>query len=108
MIDGIDEAESGTRKVMAALLKELKQIPRLDHSEQVWKHVSLVRVLIEPLNRVDTVEIAYRTDWDVEHTVGARFQNWALVELNGSAPTAFASAKLSFGGGAICRTLSCT
>jgi hypothetical protein len=41
-------------------------------------------VLIEPMRRVDTVEIAYRTAWDEEHTVGARFQDWAFVELNGS------------------------
>jgi hypothetical protein len=73
------------REVMEAEnAEELKQIPRLDHSDQVWKHVSMVRVSVEPMNRLDTVEIAYRTDWDDEHTVGARFQDWALVELNGS------------------------
>jgi len=60
------------------------EVPRLDRPEHVWGHVALVRVLIEPLSGVDTVEIAYRTDWDKEHTVGARFQSWALVELNGS------------------------
>ncbi|MEX2222975.1 MAG: hypothetical protein WEG40_14380 [Candidatus Rokuibacteriota bacterium] len=58
--------------------------PRLSRPEQVWTHVSLVRVLIEALGGVDTVEIAYRTEWDAEHTVGARFQGWALTELNGS------------------------
>jgi hypothetical protein len=46
--------------------------------------VSVVRVLIEALGGVDTVEVAYRTEWDPEHTVGARFQGWALTELNGS------------------------
>ena len=50
----------------------------------MWGHISVVRVLIEPLDRVETVEIAYRTDWDTEHTLGARFQDWALIELNGS------------------------
>ncbi|HEY4909189.1 MAG TPA: hypothetical protein VIJ73_06790 [Methylomirabilota bacterium] len=59
-------------------------IPRLNSPDQVWAHVAPVRVLIEPMGRVDTVEIAYRTAWDEEHTVGARFQDWALVELNGS------------------------
>jgi hypothetical protein len=33
---------------------------------------------------LDTVEIAYRAAWDEEHTLGARFQRWELVELNGS------------------------
>lgn len=59
-------------------------VPRLRGPDDVWAHVSLVRVLIEPLSGVDTVEIAYRTGWDLEHTVGARFQHWALTELNGS------------------------
>ena len=59
-------------------------IPRLSGSGQVWNHVSLVRVLIEPLGGTETVEIAYRTEWDTEHTLGARFQNWVLVESNGS------------------------
>jgi hypothetical protein len=59
-------------------------LPRLPRSEQVWGHVAPVRVRIEPLGGLETVEIAYRTDWDTEHTVGARFQGWALTELNGS------------------------
>jgi hypothetical protein len=46
--------------------------------------VSVVHVLIEALGGVDTVEVAYRTEWDPEHTVGARFQRWALTELTGS------------------------
>ena len=64
--------------------EHLEEVPRLNRPAEVWEHISLVRVLIEPLDGVDTVEIAYRTDWDTEHTVGARFQRWALVELNGS------------------------
>jgi hypothetical protein len=61
-----------------------EEVPRISRPEQVWGHVALVRVLIEALGGVDTVEIAYRTAWDTEHTVGARFQGWALTELNGS------------------------
>jgi len=60
------------------------EILRLSRPDQVWGHVSPVRVLIERLGGVETVEIAYRTAWDTEHTVGARFQGWALMELNGS------------------------
>ena len=59
-------------------------IPGLSGPEHVWAHVSAERVLIEPMSRLDTVEIAYRTAWDEEHTLGARFQGWQLVELNGS------------------------
>ena len=64
--------------------EHLVEVPRLGSPEEVWGHISVVRVLIEPLDGVDTVEIAYRTDWDMEHTLGARFQGWALIELNGS------------------------
>ena len=58
-------------------------IPGLNDPEHVWAYVSPVRVLIEPMSRLDTVEIA-RTAWDEEHMLGARFQGWQLVELNGS------------------------
>lgn len=58
--------------------------PRLSHPHEVWDHVTLVRVSVERLGRADTLELAYRTAWDEEHTLGARFQGWALVELNGS------------------------
>jgi hypothetical protein len=63
---------------------EAEDVPKLTGPDQVWQHVTPVHVRIEPLNRVESVEIAYRTAWDEEHTLGARFQNWALVELNGS------------------------
>jgi len=63
---------------------DLGEVPRLGRPEQVWGHASPVRVLIEAMGGVDTVEIAYRTEWDTEHTLGARFQGWALRELNGS------------------------
>src|SRR5262249_49081793 len=62
-----------------ATTDELAQIPKLAGPDQVWNHVSPVRVLVEPLSQIDTVEIAYRTDWDIEHTLGARFQNWVLI-----------------------------
>jgi hypothetical protein len=60
------------------------EVPRLGRPEQVWAHVSLVRVRIEASGGVDTVEIAYGTERDTEHTVGARFQGWTLTELTGS------------------------
>jgi hypothetical protein len=59
-------------------------VPRLQRPDQVWAHVAPVRARIEPLGGIETVEIAYQTDWDTEHTVGARFQGWVLTELNGS------------------------
>jgi hypothetical protein len=37
-------------------------VPRLELPEHVWRRVAPVRVQIEPLGGVETVEIAYRTD----------------------------------------------
>jgi len=58
--------------------------PSVASPEAVWPHVTHAHVLAEPLEGVMTVEIAFRLAWDVEHTVGARFQNWQFVDLNGS------------------------
>ena len=58
--------------------------PRILGSGDVWDHVALVRISIERLGGVDTVELAYRAAWDQEHALGARFQGWELAELNGS------------------------
>lgn len=58
--------------------------PSVVGPEAVWPHVMPAHVLVEPLEGVLTVEIAFNVAWDVEHTVGARFQNWQFIELNGS------------------------
>ena len=58
--------------------------PSVASPEAVWPHVAPAHVLVEPLEGVPTVEIAFKVAWDEEHTVGAPFQNWQLIELNGS------------------------
>jgi len=58
--------------------------PDIATAEAVWPHVTPAHVLVEPIQAVLTVEIAFRVAWDEEHTVGARFQNWKLIVLNGS------------------------
>ncbi len=68
----------------AGELDEPEPIPRLSGPAEVWPHVTLRRVRIEPLDGVEAVELAYETAWDVEHTLGARFREWTLIELNGS------------------------
>jgi hypothetical protein len=58
--------------------------PQIASAEAVWPHVTPSHVLVEPIRGVQTVEIAFRAAWDEEHTLGARFQNWKLIVLNGS------------------------
>jgi hypothetical protein len=52
-------------------------VPRLELPEHVWRHVAPVRVQIEPLAGVETVELAYRLSDGLGplHTVGARFRS---------------------------------
>jgi hypothetical protein len=58
--------------------------PSVASPETVWLNVTPAHVLVEPLEGIPTVEIAFKVAWDVEHTVGARFQNWQFIKLNGS------------------------
>jgi hypothetical protein len=61
--------------------------PSVASPEAVWPHVIPAHVLVEPLEGVPTVELGFRASWDIEHTLGARFQGWQLIELNGSVRT---------------------
>jgi hypothetical protein len=58
--------------------------PIIVRPDAVWPHVTPAHVRVYPLDDVTTVEIGLNVAWDVEHTLGARFQNWHLIELNGS------------------------
>lgn len=54
--------------------------------DAVWPHVTPAHVLIEPIGKgeIPTLEIAFRVEWDVEHTVAAMFRDWQFIGLNGS------------------------
>lgn len=58
--------------------------PPIADSVEVWSHVKPAHVLIETLKGEWRVEIAFTTDWDVEHTVAAIYVDWRFIELNGS------------------------
>jgi hypothetical protein len=59
-------------------------IPALGVPSDIWPHVSLVFVSVEPLEGVLCVELGYTTAWDNEHTLGVRFQAGKFLELCGS------------------------
>jgi hypothetical protein len=73
------EAMAGDQPVAAG-----EPLPKVDAPNDVWPHTKLERVLIEPLDGVPTVEIAYRVAWDEEHTLGAWVRDWRVFELCGS------------------------
>jgi hypothetical protein len=60
--------------------------PNIVGAEAVSPHVRPAHVLIElfGVGAIPTVEIAFRVEWDVEHTVAAMFRDWQFIELNGS------------------------
>ena len=68
--------------------KHVTPFPEITDSNATWIYVNVVFVRIEPLltagQLVNTVEVAYSVAWDEEHTLGARIQDWVLVELCGS------------------------
>ncbi|QYF95241.1 hypothetical protein KY495_08845 [Massilia sp. PAMC28688] len=58
--------------------------PLISSPPEVWQHVKIVFVTIAPIDDVTVTELGYETAWDIEHTLGARFDGAAFVELNGS------------------------
>lgn len=59
-------------------------VPAIHSAPEIWDYVAIAHVRIEPVAGIETVEIGFDTTWDVEHTPAARFQEWRLVEFNGS------------------------
>ena len=62
----------------------VSDLPVIANSGEVWKHVTLLSVQIHPHRRLDELQVAIRTAWDDEHTLGALIRDGALAELNGS------------------------
>ena len=58
--------------------------PQIASTSAVWSHVKPAHVLIEPIKGQWRVEVAFTTEWDIEHTVAAIFSDWKFIELNGS------------------------
>ena len=59
-------------------------LPDIPRPNDVWSHVTLSSVEIGPHKSLDEFQVAIRTAWDEEHTLGALVRGGALVGLNGS------------------------
>lgn len=57
---------------------------RIVAPSEVWPHVTIGFVSVLLVSGLLTVEFGLTTDWDEEHTLGARFQEGTLLELCGS------------------------
>ena len=69
-----------------ALEEDVSAEDRIEISSavDVWAYVEIDYVAVYPLANKLATDIAYRTDWDEEHTLAARFQDGEFKELCGS------------------------
>ena len=61
-----------------------RPLPVITQPAEVWQFVELQSTSVVPLGGKLVSEVALATAWDEEHTLGARFDQAAFVELNGS------------------------
>jgi len=81
---GLFEPYATYREAIDAGEETGRPAPSIASPDAVWPNVTPAHILVEPLESIPTVEIAFKVAWDEEHTVGTRFQNWQFIELNGS------------------------
>lgn len=81
---GLFEHYQPYEEAVEAGIEASNPFPQIADTVEVWSHVKPAHVLIEPINGQWRVEIAFTSDWDIEHTVAAIYSDWQLIELNGS------------------------
>lgn len=59
-------------------------VPRLAGQSEIWPHVDLTSMQVQPYSAPDEIMVAARVAWDEEHTLGVLIRDGRLVELNGS------------------------
>jgi hypothetical protein len=58
--------------------------PMGERTADGWQYVTLLSASVTPFGGKLIAEIALAATWDEVHTLGARFEGTAFVELNGS------------------------
>jgi len=61
-----------------------RPLPVIAQPEDAWQSVELLSASVTPQGGKLISEVALAATWDEEHTLGARFDRNAFVELNGS------------------------
>lgn len=77
-INGKDAYESGE------LVELMEEYPTIESPEDIWDFASLVRVWVQPYGNKGQIELAYGTEWDIEHTLGFTLEGGNVVEFSGS------------------------
>ena len=63
---------------------DLQRILAISSAEQAWSSARLIGVEVVLEKSKTRVLIKMATPWDIEHTLGAYFDDWVFQELNGS------------------------
>lgn len=58
--------------------------PAIARASDVWPHVQPVFLAVAETGTSSSVELGLKVNWDLEHTLGARFSSGRFVELCGS------------------------
>lgn len=67
------------KEAVEAGIEMRNPFPQIANAIEVWQHVKPAHLLIEPLNGQWRVEIAFTTDWDIEHTVAAIYSDYSSL-----------------------------
>ena len=62
----------------------IDEYPIIESPEAIWPFVGVVRVWVNSYGNKGKIEIAYETEWDIEHTLGFVFENCKVIEFCGS------------------------
>jgi len=64
--------------------KAVKVIGAIREPEDLWGHITLVRVWVGARGLPGSVELAYETAWDIEHTIGVTISGAKIADFCGS------------------------
>jgi uncharacterized protein DUF6985 len=63
---------------------EAKLVRSINRPEDLWAHARLVAVTVNAYQSVGDTELRYRTDWDIEHTLGITIADGHVTAFCGS------------------------
>lgn len=61
-----------------------EDISTIDKPADIWNYILPVWILFGDDGEADLIEIAVKTEWEIEHTLGIGIKNWRYDYLNGS------------------------
>lgn len=81
--DALAEPESGYAEMLEDP-DDAAKIAAIRSPEDAWRAASITGIEIGMERGAVRLLIAMRAIWDIEHTLGAYFDDWEFMELNGS------------------------